>query len=967
MRKKPFFAVFLAVATAALMTACGALFFDLASKTPPAGDGYTVTFCLEEGDVFETVKVTPPNKSLAEARNFPDDPEKDGHIFMGWWTEEGGGGNQFTPLNLVDSDMNVYAWWQPTPPFVYYMVTFDGNGGQIEASPRHMPVSAGQLLDRLPGEPENPTFLFTGWWTEKEGGTPFTRNTPIDKDITVYAQWEPINGRVKITFDENGADVKASPQERAADIGETVILPEEPVWNGWVFKEWNTRSNGAGGKFDATTPVTANITRVYAVWDPAPALSYTVTFDPNGGTLKNPGDESRTVTPPEKHVDTMPADPELEHGGEVFAGWYTEKTGGDLFSRISVVEGNMTVYAQWEDKATDEWMVFFDGNGGTGHIPAHFTVEKGKKLGKLPTDPRLDGYAFDGWYTTHTGGDPVTASMPIDGDRIFYARWKPETGTPSDNVTVTFDPNNLRYGLRDGSNWGSNPEKTVNVNPGAMLADPGDPSHKFHIFDGWYTAPTGGIEVSFPQPINEDKIFYAQWTFLLTSAEEVGEYLNLGDYYNNEDGTLEEPVNLPVKIDFEPMTQAGSQWRRMLGFFFGAAAGYVNLDLSDSTVNGNEFNPAYNVTAGKDKIVSLTLPDTATKIADWQNYYDYYYGDNTSFKSLRTVSGKGVTYVGKAAFFQCTLLENIDLPKAETIGEAAFSVCEILEDFYQPEAVTIGSSALFRCTALESISLPKAEIIGSSAFGDCYALESISLPNALTIGEAAFSGCTVLESISLPKAVTIGRDAFKECYALAIVDLPEVVEIDSSENFRGAFYYCTALKSISLPKVERIGDNAFAYCYNLAIVSLPKAETIGFQAFAYCNTLAIVSLPNAETIGREAFSSCTALATLEILKVKSLGDNVFASTGTRDFTVTMGPAAPTVGNYTFNGISSNKNVTVKVPAGATGYADNLPFTVSGSNSDDNWGNAFRGKTYNPPSYTYVLNTNITLTIKEISE
>jgi uncharacterized repeat protein (TIGR02543 family) len=818
----------------------------------------------------------------------------------------------------------------------------------------------------------------------------------------VYAQWERIGERVKITFDENGAEVKAAPQERAANIGDFVILPEEPVWNGWVFKEWNTQADGAGDKFDATTPVTED-KRVFAVWEIAPDLSYTVTFNANGGTISRPEDESRTVTPPAICVTTMPADPdpEPEHAGKVFVGWYTEKTGGDLFTRISLVEDNMTVYAQWEDRASDEARVYFDGNGGTGHQPVHFTVKKGGELGSLPTDPGLDGYAFDGWYTEHTGGDPVTASMPIDEDRVFYARWKPETGTSSDNVTVTFDPN-LRYGLRLGSNWGGNPVKTVNVNPGATLADPGDPSHKFHIFDGWYTAPTGGTAVSFPQPINEDKIFYAQWTFLLTSAGEVDEYLNFGDYYNNEDGTLEDPVNLPGKIDFGPMTQAGSDWRQVLGALFGAAVEYVDLDLSKSTVNGNEFNPIYNDTTGKDKIVSLTLPDTVTKITDAEEYY------YPSFENLRIVSGKGVTYVGEFAFDACSFLEEIDLPKTRTIGGNAFQFTG-LKNVVMPEAETIGGGAFDSCTELESISLPNAETIGGSAFANCTELESISLPEAVTIvgsavyyctglpsvslpkavtiGGFAFYGCTELKNVSLPNAVTIEYGAFADCTALPSVSLPKAVTIEyyafgrctelksismpkaetigtyafqyctelkdvslpNAVTFDGeAFQYCTELESISLPNAVTIGNNTFSSCTKLKNVSLPNAEKIGNDAFAYCPVQSII-LPKAKTIGAMAFYGCTVLETVIIPMIESFGTYVFANNGTQALTITMGPVAPAVGvgsysgSYTFQGITEPKTVYVKIPQEATGYLRNddiPPYTVGGTG--EQWGYTFRG-------------------------
>jgi uncharacterized repeat protein (TIGR02543 family) len=208
----------------------------------------------------------------------------------------------------------------------------------------------------------------------------------------------------------------------------------------------------------------------------------------------------------------MPADPdpEPEHAGKIFAGWYTGRTGGDPFTRVSLVEQNMTVYAQWDDRAPNEARVYFDGNGGTGHQPVHFSVEKGKELGTLPTDPTRDGgYTFDGWYTAHTDGDPVTESMTIDEDRVFYARWQLES------VLVSFDGN---------GGTGHSP-LSVPVAQGAKLGTlPSDPTCGDYEFLGWYTALSGGERANVSMTITGDTVLYARWSSYQTKWIEPGTF-----------------------------------------------------------------------------------------------------------------------------------------------------------------------------------------------------------------------------------------------------------------------------------------------------------------------------------------------------------------------------------------------------------------------------------------------------------
>jgi hypothetical protein len=166
---------------------------------------------------------------------------------------------------------------------------------------------------------------------------------------------------------------------------------------------------------------------------------------------------------------------------------------------------------------------------------------------------------------------------------------------------------------------------------------------------------------------------------------------------------------------------------------------------------------------------------------------------------------------------------------------------------------------------------------------------------------------------------------------------------------------------VSLPKAASIDEHAFYNCTSLAEVSLPMAASIGNNAFQYCHSLAEVSLPKATSIGNNAFQESSILDEVSLPSVTTIGNNVFDSIGGTSLTITMGNTAPTLGEDMFTGVTVPKNVTVKVPSGATGYG--VSATYSGTDATDNWGNGFRGLGWNGSNtMSGALNSNVTLEV-----
>jgi hypothetical protein len=279
-----------------------------------------------------------------------------------------------------------------------------------------------------------------------------------------------------------------------------------------------------------------------------------------------------------------------------------------------------------------------------------------------------------------------------------------------------------------------------------------------------------------------------------------------------------DPVALPVAIDLAD----GTNWEDLLSAIDDAVK-YVALDLSACTMSGTEFDPDNTNSQGKDKIVSLVLPDAATSIES-----GYYHPTFRYFTSLESVNGAGVETVGQNAFNACTTLKTVDLPVAETIGGQAFKGCTGLETVSLPNATSFGAYAFASCYALTTVDLPAATDIGYQAFGET-ALETVYLPVAETIGDEAFIDCSTLATVYLPAAETIGQYAFYGCYALTEATLPEATIIGKK-----AFGWCTALTTLDLSAATNIGEQAFVSNSGTALtITLgDPAPTLGVNLFA---------------------------------------------------------------------------------------------------------------------------------------
>ncbi len=112
----------------------------------------------------------------------PEEPERDGYTFGGWYLDEGCN-TQWTNEN-IQSDVILYAKWVPQATTV--TVTFNSMGGsEVDVAT----AESGSTITK-PSKPINPGFSFGGWYREEACSTEWAFDTDtVTENITLYAKW----------------------------------------------------------------------------------------------------------------------------------------------------------------------------------------------------------------------------------------------------------------------------------------------------------------------------------------------------------------------------------------------------------------------------------------------------------------------------------------------------------------------------------------------------------------------------------------------------------------------------------------------------------------------------------------------------------------------------------------------------------------------------------------------------------
>lgn len=525
----------------------------------------------------------------------------------------------------------------------------------------------------------------------------------------------------------------------------------------------------------------------------------TITLNANGGTV-TPGSKTAYLS------DTYGSLPTPTRDGYTFNGWFSAKSSGVKVSSSTTITtpSSHSLYAQW---TPNTYTVSFDSNGG-GTAPSSKEVKYGSTYGNLGVATRT-GYTFVGWFTEKSGGKEVLSDTTYTNtsNQTLYAHWK------ANSYSITFDPTG-----------GNVSQKTKDIVYGGTYGSLPVPTKAGYDFVGWYTATTGGYEVTASTNVNTEKdhALYARWNAI-----------------------VKPDCDLFIRLTFSSIS----------------ANGVTKSEDSCISDGGFAVYPDKATTIKYNVIVGSQSPSAKDVVIEEISFYhnskfSVSVDGSLSIEQVGTVKIDGISYTH-------SIVKNVSLPNSSLRNEFNLTLtapkgntdvfsnvyCEITKgdsDYNDPDsswgnAVSAGKFSVDEDDAkaflnpknlkawpygfkyeITSNKVKIVDYLGGSSLDTLYIPSSIGGFPVTDIGDNAFMDSTSLfNTVFIPSSVVnIWPGAFKN-YSEGTSSMKKVI---ISEGVKwiggGAFYNCTNLEQANLPSTVNtirpmtiVGKNSTKYSY----------------------------------------------------------------------------------------------------------------------------------------------------------
>ena len=372
------------------------------------------------------------------------------------WATTSSGGTYYTNFsNMPAKNLSMYGFKkQEGSDIVYYIETIDGKIKEYQSyniSYSHLTSEDAQPIDGFSFDMNDS--LNYGWY--KDGGN-YVKNKSSFKDKVTgksrngaflyysrnsYAlHFENCTGvaDASIKFEANVSGYKPLDKD---------VQPPANVDRDYIFAGWYTSpACEEGTEFNWQIEMPSHTITLYAKWE---APTYTVTFNPNGGTVT---ESTLTVTKGQTLGDTLPT-PTKE--GDEFLGWYTDESFTHKFVKESQIVKDQTLYAKW--KSSDiitYYIVAKDVDGKELWRSEAQSIEKGKNAS-------VNAQSIDAYYPQE-----LSKSVIINNDKqeivfiykpleswTYTIRYVDESGKEigtAESVTTTDNMKTVVYKVFEG-------------------------------------------------------------------------------------------------------------------------------------------------------------------------------------------------------------------------------------------------------------------------------------------------------------------------------------------------------------------------------------------------------------------------------------------------------------------------------------------------------------------------------------
>ena len=436
MKKKLFILLLIFIPCLFFMTACGEkVKFDLRF--------------IVDNEVYSTIS-TGGNEVIS----MPDNPEKDGYEFDGWYWDNNIWNRPFTVNSLLDtplsSNMKIYSKWNA----IEYTAYFYADNQLVGSSKFTLDDTS---IKNIPNVPEK--VGYDGRWENY---------SILANDLTINAVYTPET--YNVFYDENGGD-EINDDTYTYGIGISQLPTSNTIKRtGYIFKGWETQSgeivnsisNTLYGDIyltarweaieftayfyvDSELLGTAKFTLEDTAISNCPNLPERIGYDGkweytikaenivvnaiytikiltvswnnyDGSLIKTTNVEYNRIPSYSGNNPTRDSDERYSYS---FVGWTPE---------ISNIIVNTTYTAVYSKNELSKFVIKYDANGGTG-APSSQIKEKGKTLTLSSSIPTKDGHRFAGWNNifenkVYQNGSSYSTDLSV----TFYAMWEDYCG-----------------------------------------------------------------------------------------------------------------------------------------------------------------------------------------------------------------------------------------------------------------------------------------------------------------------------------------------------------------------------------------------------------------------------------------------------------------------------------------------------------------------------------------------------------
>ena len=632
---------------------------------------------------------------------FSLDIEGDGeHVFRWLFANDDPWGTGYSNSNRV--------WLKNVVVGSVSTITFNENyeGGSVVDE-----LCAGKL-GTLPVPKRDDYFMFTGWWTQCEGGTQVTSETPVTGEATYYAHWAPtpykfdgewfedvdgswrpmatdtwtnysatkdVEGPCTVSFKWKAVIFNGYHTVDIYDIvngGYTTLVNTNASTEGWV-EQTLTIADGSvhtiKAEFYSGYYASSNYYIALKDFVVTPIASYTVTFQPNCA-----GDATTRKVIQDAAIGELPV---LKRDGYVMNGWWTAATGGERISAATEIHANSTYYAHWVEcpftfSGVRPWEMGPDGELRTAPMtvygdynatatvqgPCVVTFEWKSSVGSSGRYMRLD---VDGSYNDRCeSGDWVqkTVKFPGEGEHtVLFNAYVNNAGsaTAGENCFMMRNYNVAELVpcvVTFNANYAGGENTTSNYVAGDALGELPSVSRPGYGVLGWFTAATGGDQVTPETVVSGNATYYAHWVKLpFETGGDANWFVNANGEW--QPGDINDSQRTWAKVTVTGPCTASFKWKVSSESGYDKLHFYVDSDSSDyiSAISGN---------VNWSDAIEVSFEDSNTHVLKWEYTKDSSVsgGDDCGYVKDFTVVSAGTPE---------TPIVNIDATKMEAPVEDA--------------------------------------------------------------------------------------------------------------------------------------------------------------------------------------------------------------------------------------------------------------------------------------------------------